>query len=48
MPQLEEKGWKIAAAVTAVWAGERNAERLTADLDDSDTQLVQRLLELLA
>lgn len=46
LPKLEENGWKIAAAVHALWAGERDEATLTAGLDESDTQLVRRILEL--
>lgn len=48
LPQLEAKGWQITASVHALWSGERDAERLTAGLDDSDSQLVRHLLALLA
>ncbi|MCP4695389.1 MAG: hypothetical protein GY862_00870 [Gammaproteobacteria bacterium] len=47
LPQLEENGCKISAAVQAVWAGERDADKLTAGLDDFDALLVRRILELL-
>ncbi|MCP4698376.1 MAG: hypothetical protein GY862_16215 [Gammaproteobacteria bacterium] len=46
--QQEKKGWKISAAVQAVWAGERDANKLTAGLDKADAQLLRRILELLA
>lgn len=46
LSKLEESGWKIAAAVHALWAGERDAEKLVEGLDESDTQLVKRILEL--
>lgn len=46
LSKLEENGWKIAAAVHALWAGERDEATLTAGLDESDTLLVKRILEL--
>jgi len=48
LPRLEEQGWQISAAVQAVWAGERDLEALSAGLDDSDTQLLRRILDLIA
>jgi tetratricopeptide (TPR) repeat protein len=48
LPKLEEKGWHIDAAVRAIWDGERDAEKLVADLDDSDATLVKHVLELIA
>jgi len=47
LPKLEEKGWRIADAVRRLWAGERDAEALTAGLDAQDAALVRRALELL-
>jgi hypothetical protein len=47
LPQLEENGWHIADAVRRVWAGERDAEALTAGIDPSSAALVRRVLELL-
>ena len=47
LPQLEEKGWHIASAAQRIWAGERDADALTAGLDEQDAALVRRALELL-
>jgi hypothetical protein len=44
---LEQKGWRLAEAVHRIWAGERNAEVLTAGLDQQDSALVRRVLEIL-
>lgn len=46
LPKLEENGWKIAHAVRRIWAGERDAEALTAGIDSDDAALVRRVLEL--
>jgi tetratricopeptide (TPR) repeat protein len=47
LPKLEEKGWRIAEAARRIWAGERDPEALTAGLDEQDSALVRRALELL-
>jgi hypothetical protein len=47
LPQLEANGYHIAGAVQRIWAGERDAEALTAGLDAQDTALVRRALELI-
>ena len=44
---LEQKGWRLSEAVHRAWAGERDAESLTARLDEQDTALVRRVLEVL-
>lgn len=48
LPQLEQRGWHIAAAVRAIWNGERDAARLTARLDTADASLIRRVLAILA
>lgn len=48
LPQLEANGWRLTAPVHALWSGERDADRLTAGLDDSDSQLIRHILALLA
>ena len=45
---LEGKGWQIKPAVHRIWAGERNSSTLTAGLDDQDTALINRILEIIA
>lgn len=45
LPQLEEDGWKIAAATRRIWAGERDWHALVEDLDRQDALLVLRVLE---
>ncbi|MEW6755424.1 MAG: hypothetical protein AB1505_31260, partial [Candidatus Latescibacterota bacterium] len=47
LAQLEGKGWHLTDAVHRVWSGERDHESLTAGLDEQDTALVRRILELL-
>ncbi len=46
LPKLEENGWRIADAVRRIWAGERDAEALTAGIDPNSAALVRRALEL--
>lgn len=48
LPQLEEKGWRLTAAVERIWAGERDAEALTAGVDANSARLIRRILELIA
>jgi hypothetical protein len=47
LADMEQKGWKLTAAVQGIWNGERDAEALTAGLDAQDSALVRRLLEML-
>jgi hypothetical protein len=47
LSQLEEKGWQLSSAVQRIWAGERDAETLTAGIDANSAALVRRVLELL-
>jgi hypothetical protein len=44
---LEQKGWRLSEGVHSIWAGERDAEVLTAGLDQEDSALVRRVLEIL-
>jgi len=46
LPKLEEKGWRIAEAARRIWAGERDPVALAAGLDEQDSALVRRVLEL--
>jgi len=48
LADLEQKGWKLRQPVQRLWAGERDAEALTAGLDAQDGALVRQLLHLLA
>lgn len=48
LPQLEVKGWRLTGPVHRIWAGERDADAVTAGLDASDAALVRELLRLLA
>lgn len=45
---LERKGWRIRKAVHQIWQGERRRQRLTYGLDEIDTALVHRILDILA
>jgi hypothetical protein len=47
LTDLEEKGWHLKAAVQRLWAGERDAEILTEGLDEQDTLLIARVVEIL-
>jgi hypothetical protein len=47
LPQLEENGWMLREPTQRIWAGERDGDSLTADLDAQDAQLVRRILALL-
>jgi hypothetical protein len=44
---LEEKGWMLSDPVQRIWAGERDAAKLTEGIDPNSAQLVHRVLELL-
>ena len=46
-PNLQESGWMLTDAVHRIWAGERDAEALTAGLDEQDAALVARILEII-
>jgi hypothetical protein len=46
LPQLEAKGWRLTAATERIWAGERDAEALTAAVDSNSARLIRRVLEL--
>src|SRR6266700_1286873 len=45
---LEIENWEFSQVVQRVWAGERDVTTLTAGLDEMDTALVQRVLEIIA
>jgi len=47
LADLEQNGWRLTEAVHRIWAGERGAEALTAGLDEQDSALVRRVLELM-
>jgi hypothetical protein len=48
LPELEEDGWKIAAATHRIWVGERDWDLLVEDLDRQDALLILRVLETIA
>ncbi len=48
LSKLEEGNWCITAAVQGIFAGERDAAALTADLDPNSAALVGRILEHIA
>jgi hypothetical protein len=43
---LEQKGWKLRGPVRRLWAGERDAARLTEGLDEQDGAIVRQVLQL--
>lgn len=45
MPQLEERGWKIAASTRRIWSGERDWDALAEGVDRQDALLILRVLE---
>ncbi|MDX2005403.1 MAG: tetratricopeptide repeat protein, partial [Meiothermus sp.] len=47
LPKFEEGGWLFPQAVRRIWAGERELQRLIDGMDDQDTALVRRLLEII-
>jgi hypothetical protein len=47
LADLETKGWMLRQPVQRIWAGERDADVLTASLDAQDSALVRQLLQLL-
>ncbi len=48
LSKLEEGNWGIAAPVQRIFAGQRDAAALTAELDEQDAALVSRILEYIA
>ena len=47
LQQLQQNGYEIAGAVRRIWEGERDANALTDGLDEQDSVLVRRVLEIL-
>ena len=47
LANLEQNGWRLTEAVHCIWAGEQDAEALTAGIDGNSAQLVRRVLKLL-
>jgi tetratricopeptide (TPR) repeat protein len=45
--EMERNGWRLSEAAHRIWAGERDDVALTAGLDEQDTPLVRRVLEIL-
>jgi hypothetical protein len=45
---LEIENWDFGQVVQRIWVGERDVTTLTAGLDEMDTALVQRVLEIIA
>lgn len=46
LPKLEANGWRLTAATERIWAGERDVEALTNEVDPNSALLVRRILEL--
>jgi tetratricopeptide (TPR) repeat protein len=47
LDDLDRKGWKLRSAARKIWQGERRLNPLTHGLDELDTALVKRVLELI-
>ncbi len=47
LQDLEQKGWRLRRAALKIWQGERRDGPLTHGLDEIDTALVRRVLELI-
>lgn len=47
LEDLERKGWRLRPAALKIWKGERRLSPLTHGLDELDTALVRRVLELI-
>jgi len=47
-PQFERGNWRIVGAIRRIWAGERDLEALTDDIDRNSALIVQRILGVLA
>ncbi len=48
LEQMERDGWRISGVARRIWAGERDADALTAGLDTLDRALVRQTLGLIA
>lgn len=48
LTKLEAQRWNLKKVAQLLWAGERDVEALTAGLDEQDTLLVGRIVEILA
>lgn len=47
LEDLERKGWRLRSAALKIWQGERRLSPLTHSLDELDTALVRRVIEIL-
>ncbi len=47
LEQLATRGWHLNVLVPRIWNGERDADTLTEGLDEQETILVERILELI-
>ncbi|MBA3530806.1 MAG: hypothetical protein H0T73_02640 [Ardenticatenales bacterium] len=47
LADLEGKGWRLTKPVNRFWAGERDLDELTVGLDDSDSQVMWRIIQIL-
>jgi hypothetical protein len=48
LAEFAEAGWQLHEPVARIWAGERDRDALVAGLDDQDTLLIERVLDLIA
>ncbi len=47
LARMEQGGWMLRGPVERIWAGERDRDALVEGLDEQDTLLVERVLELI-
>jgi hypothetical protein len=48
LTDLESRGFLLKAPVALIWQGERAQATLIAGLDETDTALVRRVLEMIS
>jgi hypothetical protein len=44
---MEQNGWMLRTSVQRIWSGLRDRDTLVEGLDEQDTALVDRVLELI-
>ncbi|MCP4664034.1 MAG: CHAT domain-containing protein [bacterium] len=47
LSEVEGMGWQLTAAAQRIWAGDRDAQALTAGVDSNSGLLIERILELI-
>jgi len=43
--QLEQQGWRISEPIRRIWAGERDADKLTAGIDPNSALIIHEILK---